>query len=91
MIDPHCPSPETFSDGLMEGLREAIAWKRGRLAFEVFNIEAMPPERVRTIRVLLRRACPNYPSTAEDVNRATRTAAGGKGVKGSTTAIASAS
>ena len=34
----------------MEGLREAIAWKRGRLAFEVFNIEAMPPERVRTIR-----------------------------------------
>lgn len=41
---------ENFGDGLLEGLREAVAWKRGELALEAVNIDPMPPIRVRTIR-----------------------------------------
>lgn len=39
-----------FADGLMEGLREAVAWKKGQVALETVNIDPMPPERVRQIR-----------------------------------------
>lgn len=36
--------------GLEEGLREALAWKRGELALETVNIDPMPVERIRSIR-----------------------------------------
>lgn len=36
--------------GLVEGLREALAWKRGELALETVNVDPMPPERVKSIR-----------------------------------------
>ena len=36
--------------GLEEGLREALAWKRGELALETVNIDPMPAERIRSIR-----------------------------------------
>jgi putative transcriptional regulator len=39
-----------FGEGLIEGLKEALAWKRGEIALEVVNIVAMPPARVRAIR-----------------------------------------
>ena len=31
-----------FGEGLLEGLREAVAWKRGEVALEVVNIDSMP-------------------------------------------------
>lgn len=34
---------------LEEGLREALAWKRGELALETMNIDPMPAERIRAI------------------------------------------
>jgi len=33
-----------------EGLREAIAWKRGEIELEVRFVEPMPPARVKAIR-----------------------------------------
>lgn len=36
--------------GLEEGLREALAWKRGELALETVHIDPMPAERIRAIR-----------------------------------------
>src|ERR1700742_2884721 len=35
---------------LEEGLKEALAWKRGELALETVNIDPMPAERIRAIR-----------------------------------------
>jgi putative transcriptional regulator len=35
---------------LEEGLREALAWKRGEVALEVVNVEPMPPKRIKAIR-----------------------------------------
>lgn len=43
-------APESFGEGLLEGLREAVAWKRGEVALPVRVVEPMPPERVRAIR-----------------------------------------
>lgn len=39
-----------FGEGLLEGLREALAWKRGEIALEVVNIDPMPADRIRAIR-----------------------------------------
>lgn len=39
-----------FGDGLLEGLREAAAWKRGALALETVHIDPMPPARIQAIR-----------------------------------------
>ena len=39
-----------FAEGLLEGLQEAVAWKRGQLPLETVNIDPMPAERVRAIR-----------------------------------------
>lgn len=46
----------SFAEGLMEGLREAVAWKRGEKALETVNIDPMPPERVRQIRKAVARS-----------------------------------
>lgn len=35
---------------LEQGLKEALAWKRGELALETVNIDPMPAERIRAIR-----------------------------------------
>jgi putative transcriptional regulator len=35
---------------LEEGLREALAWKRGEVPLEVRNVDPMPIERIRAIR-----------------------------------------
>jgi putative transcriptional regulator len=32
----------SFGEGLLEGLREAVAWKRGDVALEIMNIVPMP-------------------------------------------------
>jgi putative transcriptional regulator len=40
----------SFGESLLEGLREAAAWKRGELALETVDVNPMPPERVRAIR-----------------------------------------
>ena len=39
-----------FGDELLEGLREAAAWKRGELALETVETDPLPPERIRSIR-----------------------------------------
>ncbi len=39
-----------FGDGLLEGLREAVAWKRGEIVLDVVEIDPMPVERIRAIR-----------------------------------------
>ena len=39
-----------LGDALQEGLQEALAWKRGKIALEVRNADAMPAERIRAIR-----------------------------------------
>jgi putative transcriptional regulator len=31
-----------FGEGLMEGLREAVAWKRGEVALEIMSIVPVP-------------------------------------------------
>ncbi len=41
---------DTFGSGLIEGLEEALAWKRGELALEVVNISPMLPAQVKAIR-----------------------------------------
>lgn len=51
---------ESFGDGLLEGLREAAAWKRGALALEVVNIDPMPPERIRAIRKRVARSAREF-------------------------------
>ncbi|MFN9089926.1 MAG: hypothetical protein ACK5V0_00055 [Alphaproteobacteria bacterium] len=39
----------SFGEGLLEGLREAVAWKRGDVALEVVNFDRMPPNHIRAI------------------------------------------
>jgi putative transcriptional regulator len=39
-----------FGDGLLEGLREALAWKKGEAALETVNIDPMPAARIKEIR-----------------------------------------
>ena len=43
-----CKEP-SFGEGLLEGLREAVAWKRGKVALEVVNTDPMPPTRIRAV------------------------------------------
>ena len=42
--------PFDFGEALLEGLREAAAWKRGEIALETRIVQPMSPERVRSIR-----------------------------------------
>jgi putative transcriptional regulator len=50
----------SFGEGLLEGLREAAAWKRGELALEVVNIDPMPPARIRSIRKRVARSAREF-------------------------------
>lgn len=36
--------------GIEEGLREALAWKRGEVALETRNVDPMPPAAIKAIR-----------------------------------------
>ncbi len=39
-----------FANALLEGLREAVAWKRGEVSLPVRNVPSLTAERVKTIR-----------------------------------------
>lgn len=39
-----------FGEGLLEGLKEALAWKKGEAALETVNIDPMPAVRIKAIR-----------------------------------------
>lgn len=43
-----------------EGLREALAWKRGEIALEVVNIDPMPVHRIRAIRKKVARSAKEF-------------------------------
>jgi putative transcriptional regulator len=49
-----------FGDALVEGLREAVAWKRGETALEVVNIDPMPVETIRAIRKKVARSAKEF-------------------------------
>jgi putative transcriptional regulator len=40
----------SLGKAIEDGLKEALAWKRGELALETVNIEPMPVDRIRAIR-----------------------------------------
>jgi putative transcriptional regulator len=39
-----------IAEGIIEGLQEAVAWRKGELDLDVLNIEPMPAERIKDIR-----------------------------------------
>jgi putative transcriptional regulator len=41
---------EDISEGIIEGLQDAIAWKKGQLDLDVVNIDPMPADRIKDIR-----------------------------------------
>ena len=41
---------DDIANGILEGLKEAIEWKRGRLALETINIDPMPASKIKEIR-----------------------------------------
>ncbi|HRQ25795.1 helix-turn-helix domain-containing protein [Hyphomicrobium sp.] len=45
---------------LEEGLKEAVAWKRGEIELEVVNIEPMPAERIKAIRKKVARSAKEF-------------------------------
>jgi putative transcriptional regulator len=47
---------EAFGRGLLEGLSEVAAWKRGETALEIVNIEPMPAQRIKAIRAKVARS-----------------------------------
>jgi len=49
-----------FGSALIEGLQEALAWKRGEVALEVVNINPMPAERIRAIRKKVARSAKEF-------------------------------
>ncbi len=56
------PEDETFDFGeaLKEGLREALAWKRGEIALEVRNLDPMPPGQIKQIRRKVARSAAGF-------------------------------
>lgn len=49
----------SFGEGLLEGLREAVAWKRGELALEVGSIDPMSLAPIRATRKRVARSAVN--------------------------------
>ena len=45
-----------FGAALIEGLREAVAWKRGEIALPVRNVATLTPDRVKAIRKAVARS-----------------------------------
>lgn len=41
---------DAMAEGIIEGLKEAVAWKRGEIALDMVEIDPMPVERIRNIR-----------------------------------------
>jgi len=52
--------PIGFGDELIEGLQEALAWKRGQLALEVVEIDPMSGAEVRAIRKKVARSAKDF-------------------------------
>jgi len=50
----------SFGEALLEGLQEAVAWRRGELALETVEINPMPPARVRAIRRKVSRSARDF-------------------------------
>ncbi|MEJ0044805.1 MAG: helix-turn-helix domain-containing protein [Rhodospirillales bacterium] len=51
---------ENVGEGLLQGLAELLAWKRGEVALEVINRDPMPPARVRAIRKKVARSARDF-------------------------------
>jgi|SRR5690242_6418809 putative transcriptional regulator len=49
-----------FGRALLDGLEEALAWKRGEIPLEVVNIDPMPAERIRAIRRKVARSAKEF-------------------------------
>ncbi|UVC07571.1 transcriptional regulator [Rhizobium sp. TH2] len=41
---------DDIANGILEGLKEAIEWKRGTLALETVNFDPMPASKIKEIR-----------------------------------------
>ena len=41
---------DDLADGIIEGLRDAVAWKRGELPLDVVSFDSMPADRIKDIR-----------------------------------------
>lgn len=39
-----------FGDGVLQGLKETLAWKRGEVALEIQNIDPIPASSIKEIR-----------------------------------------
>lgn len=52
--------PYDTGDALLEGLREALAWKRGETALEVRNLDPMPPAEIKAIRKSVARSAAQF-------------------------------
>jgi putative transcriptional regulator len=49
-----------FGQALLEGLREAVAWKRGEIELDVIEYDPMPAERIRAIRKKVSRSTRDF-------------------------------
>jgi putative transcriptional regulator len=49
-----------FGRALLDGLEEALAWKRGEIPLEVVNVDPMPAERIRAIRRKVARSAKEF-------------------------------
>ncbi|MGO4449146.1 helix-turn-helix domain-containing protein [Phyllobacterium sp. TAF24] len=49
-----------FGEGILEGLEEALAWKRGKIGLETVNIDSMPAERIKKIRKLYSKSTKDF-------------------------------
>lgn len=50
----------TFGESILEGLEEALAWKRGEIALETVNVDPMPAERIKRIRKLYSKSTKDF-------------------------------
>src|SRR5271156_197446 len=50
-----------FGEALLEGLREAAAWKRGEIALPVRNVPSLTAERVKAIRRSIAKPSRDFP------------------------------
>ncbi len=49
-----------LGQAIEEGLREALAWKRGAAALETIHLDPMPPERIRSIYKSVARSAKDF-------------------------------
>lgn len=49
-----------LGEAIAEGLKEALAWKRGEIALDVVNVDPMPVDRIRAIRRKVARSAKDF-------------------------------